>query len=62
MTWAEIKRAVEGAGVKETDEIRTIHCDNHDGNKTFHMVKLGKAVKLAEDTKEQSEDSAGCAV
>jgi len=36
MTWREIKKAVEQAGVGEDEEIRVIQCENGDGDHTFH--------------------------
>jgi len=49
MTWSEIKKAVEQAGVQENEEIGIIQCENHDGDHTFHKVRLGKVLKLAEN-------------
>lgn len=62
MTWAEIKEAVEQAGVKDDDEIRDIVCENGKGDKTFHKVKLGRAYRLTEEISERPGDFAGCAV
>lgn len=62
MTWSEIKKAVEDANIKDTDEISVIECELHDGDKTFHAVKLGKALKVVENSSEQSRDAKGCAV
>ena len=64
MTWKEIKKAVEEAGVEEDEEICLIHCENGSGDKTFHKIKLGKALKLAENvsaSKSQAE-AEGCGV
>jgi hypothetical protein len=61
MTWAEIKRAVEEAGIKEDQEIHAIHCSNQRGQKKFHAIKVGRALKLSEDNKDEREDYAGCA-
>lgn len=64
MTWSEIKKAVEQAGVGEEEEISLIQCENGDGDHTFHKVRLGKALKLAENVSADKarEDAAGCAV
>lgn len=62
MTWKEIKQAVEEAGVTEDEEISLIQCEHGDGDKTFHRVRLGKAIKLAENTSPAAADYAGCAV
>ena len=61
MTWSEIKKAVEDAGIAEEDEVSVIQCQAHDGNKTLHKMKLGKFVKLAEDLSEDARaDASGC--
>ena len=61
MTWSEIKKAVEDAGIDEEDEVSVIQCQAHDGNKTLHKMKLGKFVKLAEDPSETARaDASGC--
>jgi hypothetical protein len=64
VTWKEIKKAVEEAGVEEDEEIRLIQCENGDGDHTFHKVRLGKTLKLAENvTPEKAPEQAeGCAV
>ena len=64
MTWREIKEAVEKAGVGEDEEISLIQCENGEGDHTFHKVRLGKALKLAENVflEKAREDAAGCAV
>ncbi len=62
MTWAEVKKAVEEAGIKEDQEIQAIHCSNGRGEKRFKVCRLGKALKLVEDTSDMREDYAGCAV
>jgi hypothetical protein len=64
VTWSEIKKAVEQAGVTDDDEIGLIQCENGDGDHTFHKVRLGKALKLAENVSahKAKEDTAGCAV
>jgi hypothetical protein len=61
MTWSEIKKAVEDAGIDEDDEVSVIQCQAHDGNKTLHKMKLGKFVKLSEDLSESARaDASGC--
>lgn len=62
MTWKEIKQAVEATGITKDDEIALIQCENGDGDKTFHKVRLGKAWKLAENIAADAEDYSGCAV
>jgi hypothetical protein len=63
MTWSEIKRAVEKAGVRDDEEISLIQCENGDGDHTFQKVRLG-ALKLAENISADvtRRDSEGCAV
>lgn len=62
MTWKQIKEAVEEAGISEDEEIKLIECENGDGDGTFHKMRLGKAIKLTENTVEKPEDISGCAV
>jgi len=64
MTWRDIKKAVEQAGVDENDEIALIQCENGDGDHTLHKVRLGKALKLAENVSAEKArlDAEGCAV
>lgn len=64
MTWLQIKKAVEQAGVSDDEEIGLIQCENGDGDHTFHKVRLGKALKLAEDVSAEKarEEAKGCAV
>lgn len=64
MTWADIKKAVEQAGVREDEDIGLIQCENGDGDHTFHKVRLGKALKLAENVSAEKarDDAKGCAV
>lgn len=62
MTWKQIKTAVEEAGVEEDEEISLIECENGDGDGTFHKMRLGRAVKLVENTSYESEDYSGCAI
>jgi hypothetical protein len=64
MTWAEIKKAVEQAGVRDDEEIGLIQCENGDGDHTFHRVKLGKMLKLAENVSPEKarKDAEGCAI
>jgi len=64
MTWREIKKAVEQAGVGEDEQIALIQCENGDGDHTFHKMRLGKSLKLAENVSvEKARDEAkGCAV
>ena len=64
MTWAEIKIAVEQAGVKDDEEIGSIQCEDEDGDHTFHKVRLGRKLKLAENVLEEvaRRKAEGCAV
>lgn len=64
MTWSEIRKAVEQAGVGEDEEIGLIQCENGHGDHTFHKVRLGKMLKLAENVsaRKAREDAEGCAV
>jgi hypothetical protein len=62
MTWNKIKRAVEKAGVKEEDEILLIHCENREGDNTFHKMKLGKGLVLSENVTVDQTETTGCAV
>jgi len=63
MTWKEIKHAVEEAGVTDDEEITLIQCENGQGDHTFHRVKLGKSLKLAENVSPEEAHRAaeGCA-
>ena len=58
MTWSEIKSAVKDAGIADEDEVSVIQCQANDGNKTFHMLKLGKFVKLARNFSESPREEA----
>ena len=62
MTWKQIKEAVEDAGVDENEEITVIQCENGHGDRTFHKMRLGRALKLRENTPENPEDHSGCAI
>jgi hypothetical protein len=64
MTWKEIKKAVAEAGVEEDEEIGLIQCENGSGDHTFHKVRLGKTLKLAENVSEEvlQKEAGGCAV
>jgi hypothetical protein len=39
MTWSEIKKAVEDAGIAEGDEVSVIQCQAHDGDKTLCKIE-----------------------
>ncbi|MEK6299170.1 MAG: hypothetical protein AABO41_00485 [Acidobacteriota bacterium] len=61
MTWSEIKKAVEDAGIAEEDEVSVIQCQAHDGDKTLCKIKLGVFVKLAENFSDSARaDASGC--
>lgn len=61
MTWAEIKKAVEESGVEDSDEICAIECEYGRGDKTLHVMRLGKALKLTEHRSDCPDDYSGCA-
>jgi hypothetical protein len=62
MTWKQLKKAVEEAGLEEDQEISLIQCENGNGDGTFHKMRLGKAVKLTENVSEDAADYSGCAI
>lgn len=64
MTWAQIKKAVEEAEISDSDEIGLIQCENTNGDQTFRKVRLGKTIKLAENSSNEAarRDAEGCAV
>jgi len=64
MTWRQIKAAVEEAGVDEDEEIVLIQCENGEGDRTFHKIRLGQALKLAENISEEvaRKNAGGCAI
>jgi hypothetical protein len=62
MTWKEIKKAVEEAGITEDEEISLIQCEIGEGDKTFHKMRLGTTLKLAENAAADAEEYSGCAV
>lgn len=46
MTWGEIKKAVEKADIKDTDDIYRIECERQDGDKILHKSASGKMFDL----------------
>lgn len=64
MTWRQIKAAIEVAGVNEDEEIILILCENGEGDHTFHRVRFGQTLKLAENVSEEvsRKNAQGCAV
>ena len=64
MTWSEIKKAVEQVGVGEEEEISLIQCENGDGDHSFHRVRLGRMLKLAENVSAEKarKDAEGWAI
>jgi hypothetical protein len=62
VTWKQIKKAVEESDLEEDEEVSLIQCENGDGDGTFHKVRLGRAVKLAENVSEDAAKSSGCAI
>lgn len=61
MTWSEVKTAVENADVKDEDEVCLIECVHGEGDKTFHVMRLGRALKLTESSADSVNDYRGCA-
>jgi hypothetical protein len=62
MTWSEIKRAVEKAGVGDKDEILAIECELRDGDGALHASTQGQFVRLSEGFSEAvRKDASGCA-
>jgi hypothetical protein len=62
MTWFEIKKAMENAGVRDDEEITCITCEKAGGDKALHRMKLGVTVKLAEGlSPEARRHASGCA-
>jgi hypothetical protein len=62
MTWSQIKKAVERAGIRASDEILAIECEVRNGNGTLRMIPQGKFIRLAEEpSKEAGRDASGCA-
>jgi hypothetical protein len=59
VTWSEVKKAAEAAGIKEDDNICSIYCAIRHGNKTFRAIRMGRLVRLAEDYLENSRAEAG---
>ena len=49
MKWAELKRAVEQAGVTDDDEIIAIECEMHHGGGSLQKVHQGNFIRLIED-------------
>lgn len=64
MTWLQVKKAAEEAGVKDNDEIFEIHCEMQkaQGDKTFHKMSFGQRIKLVENPSQETlqENSSGC--
>ena len=62
MTWQEIKKAVEQTGITDNDDISIIQCEPHDGAKSFHILKIGKNIRLVEDFADRVRSyGSGCA-
>ena len=47
MTWFEIKKAADEAGITDDEEIAVIACDPIEGDKSLHRVTIGRSVKAA---------------
>ena len=64
MTWREIKKAIEQAGVSDEDDIDLIECENTNGDHTFNRMRLGNKLKLTENVAAEKarEEAEGCAV
>lgn len=52
MTWAELKRAAEQAGIQDNDNILAIECQMYHGDQTLQKVHQGNFVRLIENTTE----------
>lgn len=61
MTWFEIKRAAEEAGIKDDEEIAAIACESEGGSKTLQRVVIGRSVKLTETHSTRRGEASGCA-
>lgn len=61
MTWSELKEAVENAEVSDDDEVCLIECVYGEGDKTLHVMRLGRAFKLTENPANGGNDYRGCA-
>ncbi len=64
MTWSEIKKAVEEAGVQDEDTVSSIECLNNDGDKTLHVMRFKRSIKLIENYLDNAwiKDSSGCTI
>jgi hypothetical protein len=60
VTWLEIKKAAQEAGITDEDEVSDIHCQLHHGGKTFFVMRLGNYRKLVERSDDTLEESSGC--
>ena len=61
MTWLEIKKAAESAGIEDDDELSGIQCEMHNGKKSFHVLRLARVVRLVEDPSEDARrEASGC--
>ena len=61
MTWRELKTAIENAEIHDDDEICAIECTHEPGDKTLHVMRLGRALKLTESRANEPGEYAGCA-
>jgi hypothetical protein len=62
MTWIEIQSGLEKAGINDSDDICAIQCDCENGDGSFHVVKLGRYLKLVEKQLDRCDDYSGCAI
>jgi hypothetical protein len=64
VTWAQMKHAIEQAGVKDDEEISEIQCEDVNGDQSFQKVRLGVKLKLVENISNEKarSDAEGCAV
>lgn len=61
MTWFEIKRAADEAGIGDDEEISAITCESEGGSKTLQRMVIGRSVKLAEAHAAKDHKVTGCA-
>ena len=61
MTWFEIKKAAEEAGIEDNEEICEIACETDGGSKTLKRMVIGRTVKLAETHSTKRGEASGCA-
>jgi hypothetical protein len=58
MKWAELKQAVEQAGIADDDEIIAIECEMHHGSGMLQKVHQGNFIRLIENLDQNTIDEA----